>query len=132
PRVNPGGMVFMEVQQEVSAPIGSADAQGNVSLRQRRIDTEVAVQSGETVVLGGLIQADFEEDRSGLPWVSRVPLIGGLFGNQGRDLTRTELLVLITPKVVASVDEARAVSREYRERMRTLKPLDSVKIEINN
>ncbi|MDX1568911.1 MAG: type II secretion system secretin GspD [Xanthomonadales bacterium] len=132
PRVNPGGMVFMEVQQEVSAPIGSADAQGNVSLRQRRIDTEVAVQSDETVVLGGLIQADFEEDRSGLPWLSRMPLVGGLFGNQGRDITRTELIVLITPKVVASIEEARAVSREYRERMRTLKPLDSEKVEINN
>lgn len=130
PRVNPGGMVFMEVQQEVSAPIGTSDAQGNVSVRQRQVDTEVAVQSGETVVLGGLIQTDYETDRSGLPFISRVPVIGGLFGSQGRDLTRTELLVLITPQVVSSVDEAREVSREYRNKMRGLKPFDSVRIDI--
>ena len=124
PRVNPGGMVFMEVQQEVSQPTGLADANGNVSINQRRISTEVAVQSGETVVLGGLIQATENISKGGLPILSSLPLVGGLFGNQGRNVLRTELLVLITPTVVTSIEEARDVSREYQRQMKAIDPFD--------
>ncbi|MDJ0655290.1 MAG: type II secretion system secretin GspD [Xanthomonadales bacterium] len=124
PRVNPGGMVFMEVRQEVSQPIGVADANGNVSVNQRRLDTEIAVQSGETIVLGGLIDSRTEKSNSGIPGLSRLPLLGGLFGNEGYSVLRTELLVMITPTVVSNTEEAREVSREYREKMQGLEPLD--------
>ncbi len=125
PRVNPGGMVFMEVAQEVSNPVPGSDANNqNFSVSQRRLDTEVAVQSGETVVLGGLIQINDSKTKSGLPGLSRLPLVGGLFGSQGTTLMRTELLVMITPRVVANMDEAREVSREYRKKMDGLEPLD--------
>ena len=124
PRVNPGGMVFMEVQQEVSIPIEGADAQGNVSINQRRISTEVAVQSGETVVLGGLMQATENIGKSGLPVLSSIPWVGGLFGSQSHSVTRTELLVLITPTVISSIEEARDVSREYQQKMKAIDPFD--------
>ena len=124
PRVNPGGMVFMEVQQEVSIPIEGSDSNGNVSINQRRISTEVAVQSGETVVLGGLIQATENVGSSGLPVLSSLPFFGGLFGSQNRSVTRTELLVLITPTVISSIEEARDVSREYQQRMKSIDPFD--------
>jgi general secretion pathway protein D len=124
PRVNPGGMVFMEVQQEVSLPIEGADAQGNVSINQRRISTEVAVQSGETVVLGGLMQATENIGKSGLPVLSSIPWVGGLFGSQSHSVTRTEMLVLITPTVISSIEDARDVSREYQQKMKAIDPFD--------
>ncbi|MEM9304899.1 MAG: hypothetical protein AAGE01_22495, partial [Pseudomonadota bacterium] len=132
PRVNPGGMVFMEVQQEVSFPIpGTGDSNGNVAVSQRRVDTEVAVQSGETVALGGLIQANLSETAAGLPFLAAIPVVGGLFGTQTDEVTRTELLVLITPKVVTSVEEARQVSEEYRSKMRGLIPFDLQQINVD-
>ena len=132
PRVNPGGMVFMEISQEVSFPIGSADSNGNVSVSQRRVNTEVAVQSGETVVLGGLISTRLDRPSGGLPFLHRIPIVGGLFGNKSRSEERTELLVLITPKVVNSVDEAREVSNEYKRKMKGLRPINIETIEIDN
>ena len=132
PRVNPGGMVFMVVQQEVSIPIEGADASGNVSINQRRISTEVAVQSGETVILGGLMQATENVTKSGLPVLSALPFIGGLFGSQGHSVTRTELLVLITPTVISSIAEAREVSREYQQRMKSIDPFDLSQIRTSN
>ncbi len=131
PRVNPGGMVFMEVQQEVSTPLDSGDANGNVSVNQRRLDTEIAVQSGETVVLGGLIQATLNENDDGLPVLKNIPVLGGLFGRKSTSEIRTELLVLITPTVVGSVEEARAVSSEYANKMQGLKPFDLKKVKID-
>ena len=56
--------------------------------------------------------------------MSRLPLVGGLFGNEGYSVLRTELLVMITPTVVSNTEDAREVSREYREKMQGLKPLD--------
>ena len=130
PRVNPGGMVFMEVSQEVSAPSGAPDSNGNVAVSQRRLNTEIAVQSGQTVVLGGLIQLNLNEGQRGVPFLSRVPLVGALFGRHTDNALRTELLVVITPKVVSSIDEARDVTEEYKRRMRGLKPIDIERVDI--
>jgi general secretion pathway protein D len=124
PRVNPGGMVFMEISQEKSDPILSRqDAQGNVPVRRRQINSEVAVMSGETVVLGGLIENTVDDQTNGLPFLHRLPVVGGLFGSKSQEDRRTELLVMITPTVVSSVAEAEAVTREYQSRFRGLKPM---------
>lgn len=87
PRVNPGGLVYLEISQEESTPEGTADATGNVAVNQRTIDTEIAVQSGQTVLLGGLIRETTGESNSGVPGLSRIPLIGKLFGSSGRSLS---------------------------------------------
>ena len=123
PRVNPGGMVFMEINQEVSTPGADRDGQGNVTVRRRQIDSEVAIQSGQTIVLGGLIEDTSRRTDAGVPILSKIPLIGGLFGQQSRGGERSELLVMITPTVITNVEEARAVSREYQDRFRGLRPL---------
>ncbi|MEM9532925.1 MAG: type II and III secretion system protein, partial [Pseudomonadota bacterium] len=118
PRVNPGGLVFMEIRQEVSTPGGDADGNGNVPIDQTRLDTEVAVQSGASIVLGGLIRTTDSNTQVGVPGLSRIPVIGGLFGRQSRDQTRNELLVVIEPTVMSNMAEARDISEEYRRRMR--------------
>ena len=124
PRVNPGGLVFMEIKQELSEPGANRDPTGNVPISKRTIDTELAVQSGQTVVLGGLISHTQRTSDSGVPVLKDLPLLGGLFGNQSNSGERRELLVVITPQVIRSAERARAVTEEYRSRFKGLEPLN--------
>lgn len=124
PRVNPGGLVYMEINQEESTPVAnSANATGNVSVNRRTIETEIAVQSGQTVMLGGLIKESESRSKDGIPFLSRIPILGGLFGSTGRDASRQELLVLITPTVIDNAESARTVTEEYKSRFSGLRPL---------
>ncbi len=124
PRVNPGGLVFMEVSQEESAPVAGSDpVGGNQPVDNRSIETEVAVQSGETLVLGGLIKTTEGHSKSGVPGLSRIPILGALFGKQKKENAREELLVLITPRVIRDVNESRRLTEEYSNRFRGMEPL---------
>ncbi len=124
PRVNPGGLVFMEITQEDSQPLGADTAiAGNVAVSQRQISTEIAVQGGQTVLLGGLIRDRDSVDKSGVPGLSQIPLLGSLFGRNAKASEREELLVLITPTVIESADRAQNLTDEYRRRFRGLRPL---------
>lgn len=123
PRVNPGGLVYLEVTQEVSKVGDSANASGNATIEKRKLKTEVAVQSGQTVLLGGLIRELGGHGRSGVPGLSRIPLLGHLFSNRWDNNQRTETIVLITPRVIASAEDARHVADNYRRRFRALEPL---------
>lgn len=123
-RVNSGGAVNLEIEQEVSAVQPSANATLTPTISQRRVKSTVVVQSGETVVLGGLIEDSDSKGTSGLPLLSSLPVIGPLFGSRTLDLDRTELIVLITPRVVRDHIEARRLTDEIRSRMQTLRPFD--------
>ena len=124
PRVNPGGLVIMEIDQEVSSAIETKSSSiDSPTIKQSRITTTVAVQSGETVALGGLIQDTRTKITQGIPLLSRLPIIGALFGTNQDDTDRTELLVLITPHVVRNMEEARRVTEELRRRVRAVQPL---------
>ncbi len=122
PRVNPGGLVYMKIRQEVSSP-GDAGVGGNPSVDTRTIQTEVAVQSGQTIMLGGLIQEDTTVGKSGVPFLQRVPVLGALFRSTKDNLTRTETLVMITPTVVESTEQLKRVSDDVRSQFRALKPM---------
>lgn len=122
PRVNPGGLVYMEVSQEVSKP-GVADVTGNRAVSKREIETEIAVQSGQTVLLGGLIGEDESKSRNGVPGLSKIPVIGNLFGSTDKSRTRTELIVMITPRVIGNAVDARSITEEYQRRFESLPPL---------
>ena len=123
PRVNPGGLVYLEISQEESTPETQADATGNVAVNQRTIETEIAVQSGQTVLLGGLIRETAGDSDAGVPGLSRIPLVGKLFGSSNKEYLRQELLVLITPTVIDSAEAAQSLTDDYRERFKGLKPL---------
>jgi general secretion pathway protein D len=122
PRVNPGGLVYLEVQQEVSNP-EAAPAGTNPPIDQRQLSTQVAVQSGRTVLLGGLIRDLGTISDTGIPLLSSIPVIGHLFGNTTHTTTRTELIVLITPQVINNADDADRVTAEYQSRFKSLAPL---------
>jgi general secretion pathway protein D len=121
PRVNPGGLVVLEIQQEVSG-VSTTTTSGidSPTINQRRIASTVAIQSGETVALGGLIQDNAGRDRSGVPFLSGLPGVGWLFGRTALTGVRTELLVLLTPRVVRNPAQARQVTDELRQRLQSL------------
>jgi general secretion pathway protein D len=125
PRVNAGGLVILEIVQEVSDAIATTTSGiDSPTIQQRRIETTVAIQSGETIALGGLIKDSKSKGKSGLPILHNLPIIGALFGETSADKLRTELLVVLTPTVVRGVQEAREVTKELRRRMRSVSPLD--------
>lgn len=123
PRVNPGGLVYLDVQQEVSKPGTPAAGSTNPPIDQRQIQTQVAVQSGETVLLGGLISENTSKGTSNFPGISRVPILRDIFGNTSNHRDRVELIVLITPRVVSSVDETRQMTIDYSRQFESLAPL---------
>jgi general secretion pathway protein D len=124
PRVNPGGLVYMEINQEQSTPGDASTAiAGNVPVDKRVVDTEIAVQSGQTVLLGGLISDTEQQSKNGVPGISRIPILGALFGSQSRNHQRQELLVMITPTVIESATQAQDLTDEYKNRFNGLKPL---------
>jgi general secretion pathway protein D len=121
PRVNAGGLVILEIQQEVSNVVQSEtqtqSEQSTPTISQRLVSSTVAVQSGETVALGGLITDNRDRARSGVPILSSIPVIGVLFSTRSTVSARTELLVLLTPSVIDSPARARAVTEELRRRL---------------
>jgi general secretion pathway protein D len=124
PRISSNGMVFMEITQDVSSP--SSDGPvigGNISVDNNKLHTEVAVMSGETIAIAGLIKTEQGNGSSGFPGLSRIPVIGALFGNRTVRDNRQEILVLITPTVIRDPMEARRATDEYGERFRALEPL---------
>ncbi len=123
PRVNSGGMVNMEVKQEV-IDVGNIDvATKQRAFLQRSVTSKVVVKSGQTLVLGGLIRDNRTEAQGGLPILYKIPVLGSLFGNTSEALDRTELIVLITPKVVQNSQEAEQVTEEIKRKMREIAPL---------
>ncbi|TDJ63191.1 MAG: type II secretion system protein GspD [Proteobacteria bacterium] len=123
PRVNAGGLVIMEVDQEVSDAVATTSSDINApTIQQRRITTTVAVQSGDTVVLGGLIRDSATQSASGVPYLRNIPILGKLFGQTNDTTRRTELIVLITPRAVSNGAEARNITREYSKKMKNFDP----------
>jgi general secretion pathway protein D len=123
PRINPGGLVYLDIKQQVSDAGATTSAQVNPRISTRSIATQVAVQSGETVLLGGLIRQDDVDSASRVPYLGRIPGLGWLFRATSRSKGRTELIVLITPRVVSSTSQARQMTDQYREQMKLMVPL---------
>ncbi|MCF6318801.1 MAG: type II secretion system secretin GspD [Proteobacteria bacterium] len=128
PRINPGGLVYIEIQQEVSAPT-APDANNNRDISNRDLSTEIAVQSGDTVVMGGLIGEDKSNSKFGVPILNKIPLLGGLFGSRSKTNDRTELILLLTPTVVENPEQAKQLTKEYASQFKGLKPLKKSKLQ---
>lgn len=123
PRISQSGKVTMEVYQEISNVSGTRNS-GNLTptISQRQITSNVAVDSGQTVVLGGLISEEQQAGRDGIPVLSALPGVGALFGEKRASSVRTELVVFITPRVIRDEREAEAVTAEMISRLRSIQP----------
>jgi general secretion pathway protein D len=121
PRVNSGGLVTLDLSQEVSnvaTPASTVTSTLNSpTFDQRLVRTRVAVQDGQTVGLAGLIRDSDTESNSGIPLLKDIPLLGGLVSSQSNGRERTELLVLITPHVVHDQRDARGLTEDLRNQL---------------
>jgi general secretion pathway protein D len=125
PRVNKSGLVIMDVSQEVSDVVPTTTSGiDSPTIQQRKFNSTVAVHDGETIALGGLIRETKSNGGSGIPGLRRIPIIGELFGSTQRDSRRTELIVLLTPKVIKTADDSaellEKMRMDFRELERTL------------
>ncbi len=127
PRVNDSGNVLLDIAQEVSAVIDTPSTTTSQiqspTFLQRRLVSSVSVQDGQTIALGGLIRDSNDNSRGGIPLLSQVPVVGWLFGSTVKATGRTELLVLLTPRVVRGQNDAQLATDELRNRMRLLRPI---------
>ncbi len=123
PSVNSGNVVTMQVDQSVTDVGQQDEVSKQRAFLQRQLSSKLAVRSGESIVMGGLIQGNNTTGKSGIPILHNLPLVGGLFGTTSNIGSRTELLVVITPRVVRSDVDIREVSEDLRDRMRGLAPL---------
>ncbi|WP_456376818.1 type II secretion system secretin GspD [Thiolapillus sp.] len=121
PRVNPGGLVTMEVTQEVSAVADTEIQTNQPTIQTREISSTVAVQSGQTVVLGGLIKDKRTNAAGGVPFIYKIPILGALFGATETGNERVELVIVLTPRVITSANDALDITRDFRTRMQGLK-----------
>ncbi|SJM95530.1 General secretion pathway protein D (fragment) [Crenothrix polyspora] len=118
PRVNANGMVILDIEQSVDdVQNPKPENQVNPNILTRQINSSVAVQSGETLVLGGLIRENDGNTRGGIPFLHQLPLIGPLFGSTEITKKKTELVVLITPRVVRTLQDTRVVTDEFRRKL---------------
>lgn len=120
PHINAGGLVTLDIQAEVSNP-GNAPAGVAPPIDTQSIQTLLAVPSGQTMVMGGLIQDTKSNNTNGLPILNRLPILGGLFGNQTLVDNRSELILFVTPRVVTSDADYDRVIDDLRRRMESLR-----------
>ena len=132
PRINPGGLVYMDVSQEVSRP-GARDpdisTSGNPPINNKAVTSQVAVQSGQTIFLGGLISEQTSKGRTGVPYLNRIPGIGALFGSQTSSTVRSETIVMITPTVIESTANLKVVSDDIRTEFMKIPPIDHATLQ---
>jgi general secretion pathway protein D len=120
PHINQGGLVTLDVQVEVSIPGPTTNPCDAPPINTRSVQSLVAVQSGQTMVMGGLINEAKKNTSKGLPLLSRIPVLGGLFGDQTLDNNRTELVVFVTPRMIENEIDLKNAIDELRKKMRNV------------
>jgi len=123
PRINSSGMVTLRIGQEVSqalAPTTSSAIQ-SPTIQKRSVLTQATVQDGETIAIGGIISENNLTSKSRIPLLGDIPVLGVLFGSTSTTNVRTELIVLLTPRVIQTVSDAGAATTEFRDRLKEIK-----------
>jgi general secretion pathway protein D len=121
PRVNDSGLVILEIDQEVSDVVAThSSGIDSPTIQQRRISTSVSVRDGQSVALGGLMRERLSDTETKIPLLGDVPFLGKLFSTTTTESTRTELLVMITPRVIRSTDASLTVTDDLVRRMKSI------------
>jgi len=122
PHINDRGLVTMDISEEVSDLDEDVNVAGKnyPSFFKRTVKTTLTVKHGQTIVIGGLIRDKEEEDISGVPCLIDVPVVRYMFGLSKKKSEKIELIVLITPRVVADLDDVDAVTQEFKQKVRNV------------
>jgi general secretion pathway protein D len=121
-RVNPSGIITLMINQEVSAPIAPETGAGiqSPSFSKRTIQTQVTVQDGDTVAIGGIINETNGNTSAGVPLLHRLPIVGAAFGSKAYTRERTELIVFMTPRIIYDMTNISEATDELKSRLRKL------------
>ena len=119
----------MVIDQDVTAPIAnplsSSGAPGadidSPSFSQRNVSTQVTVEDGDTIAIGGIIMESTTESSQGIPYLHRIPYLGALFGAKTNTKQRTELIIFLTPRVIYDTTQITDATEELKSKMRDLK-----------
>jgi general secretion pathway protein D len=123
----------MDILQTVNQAKATTDISGidSPTITKREIETSVVVQNGETIALGGLIKESNDYSRFGVPVLHEIPLFGSLFGSTSRNKDKTELVVLLTPRVMKSRQDAQDVTEEFKRKLSGIY-VEPVELNISN
>jgi general secretion pathway protein D len=121
PRITSTGLVSLHINQEISneVPPPSAGIQ-SPSFTKRSVTTQAVAQDGQTIALGGLISYNYNKTTTRIPLLGDIPLLGTLFGSTSYNTTETELIVLLTPRIISTLPGATAATRELRDKLKDL------------
>jgi general secretion pathway protein D len=121
PRISANGVIGLDIQQEISSVVGNAASTSlTPTISQRKVESSLSVVSGQTVLLGGLISQKTNSGSAGLPVLSDINHLGDLFGSKNRKAERTELILLIRPRIISNDVDASSVANEMRSRLQLL------------
>ena len=121
PRINASGIVTLFIEQEVSNPVAPTGAIQSPSIDRRNVSTQITVEDGTTVAIGGIIRESNIYQRSRVPLLGDIPVVGAAFGSTRITRSKTELIILMTPRVIYDENEIISASEELRSRLRTLR-----------
>jgi len=123
PHINQSGRVILDIQQEVSS-VANTTSSGidSPTIQERKIKTSVVVNDAETLALGGLIQNTRNHSTTQVPVLGDIPLFGNAFKTKDDTVGKTELIILITPRVIRSLTEAQEVTQEFKRKLREMAP----------
>jgi len=130
PHVHANGSIEMEVEQEISNVVNQAGQTTPTltpTISERRVHSTVVVNSEQTVLLGGMISENVENDKSGIPGLNQIKFIGDILGSTNGTKTRTEIIIFIKPRLIRNAVDARNAAEEFRERLQSMHPNTGVK-----
>jgi len=123
-RVNSSGVVTMTINQQVSEPEGNTTSNiDSPSFSTRTFGTQVTVQDGDTIAIGGFIQETKTEDSTGVPLLHRIPLLGAAFGSKSNSKSRTELIIFLTPRVIYDTNQIQDATDEIKSNLKRVQKM---------
>ena len=121
PKVKSSGTVTLNISQTVSDVVRTSSSEINSpTIQQRQVTSTASLQSGTTALLAGLIREVATDIKSGIPLLHKLPVLGHFFGTTGEQKQRTELVVLISPKVIKSRDESEKITEDILQKYKGL------------
>ena len=121
PHVYANGQIQMEIEQEISNVVNPTQVTLTPTISQRRVHSTIAVTSGQTVLLGGLISDQDQTTKAGIPLLSDIEVFGNLFGTRSGQKVRTEIIMFIKPRLIRNSVDSRSVAEEFRSRLEMMR-----------
>ena len=118
PRINEGGLVSIDLNQEISDydKIKLYANEDQIIINKTDVASNLVVQDSQTIIIGGLIREKISASNTGIPWLNKIPILGYLFGSTADDAAQTEIVILLTPRVMKSIQDVSDVTSEYTDR----------------